>query len=442
MSKDRHHKDDAEFMDELEAAVHLRPSITSNLMLISITALVVILMVWAGASKIDEMTHGEGQVVPTSEIQIVQSLEGGVLKDILVREGEIVEKGQILMRISDVAFASEERGTVARKESLTAKKARLEAEANGSSFALPPGFADKNPDIARNETELYKSRQRELDNAKSILNNRIESAQSQLAEVGAKISRLSQSKKLVQEELTITKKMVEQRAVPKLDEIRLTREMNDLSGQVNEATQEKSGLEAELRAARKEREDQDSKFRSQALGELNDVQTQLSQLSESLTALGDRVDRSELRSPVDGVVNKIMLKTIGGVVEPAMKLLEVVPVDDELKIIARVAPSEIAFLRPGQKVKVKISAYDPQRYGALDGELVRLGANSVTDSKGNIFFEIEVRTTQNHLGTIEKPLPITPGMVAQTEIITGDRSVLQYLMKPVVRAKDKAFTER
>ncbi len=434
--------EDTEFMDELEAAVRLRPSVTSNLMLISVSALVFILLVWAIFSKIDEMTHGEGQVVPTSEIQIVQSLEGGVLKELLVHEGEMVKKGQILMKISDVASASEERGGEARKESLLAKKARLEAEANSTPFTLPKDLAEKNPDIARNEQELYKSRQRELENAKSILNNRIESAQSQMSEVSAKISRLSESKKLVQQELNITSKMVEQRAVPKLDEIRLSRELNDISGQMNEAAQERAGLDAELRAAQKEREDQDSKFRSQALGELNDIQTQLSQISESLNAIGDRVDRSELRSPVDGVVNKVTLKTIGGVVEPAMKLLEIVPLDDELKIIARVAPSEIAFLRPGQPVKVKISAYDPQRYGSLDGELVRLGANSVTDSKGNIFFEIEVRTKQNHLGTADKPLPITPGMVAQTEIITGDRSILEYLMKPVLRAKDRALTER
>lgn len=434
--------EDIEFMEELEAAVRLRPSATSNLMLISIGALVVILIGWMSFSKIDEMTHGEGQVVPSSEIQIVQSLEGGVLKELLVTEGEVVKKDQPLVKISDVAFASEERGAAAKQESLLAKKARLEAEAHGKPFALPKELVEKVPDIARNEEQLYQSRQRELENAKAILNDRISSAESQLSELSAKVSRLSESKKLVQQELEITRKMVEQRAVPKLDEIRLNREVNDLSGQINEAAEERQGLQADLSAARNERQDQENKFRSQALGELNDVQTQLSQLNENLTAIGDRVDRSELRSPVDGIVNKIMLKTLGGVVEPAMKLVEIVPVDDNLKIIARVAPSEIAFLRPGQPVKVKISAYDPQRYGALEGELVRLGANSVTDSKGNIFFEIEVRTAKNHLGNEANPLPITPGMVAQTEIITGERSILGYLMRPVLRAKDRALTER
>lgn len=434
--------EDIEFMEELEAAVRLKPSATSNLMLASVGALVVILMGWMSFSNIDEITHGEGQVVPSSEIQVVQSLEGGVLKELLVAEGQAVKKDQPLLKISDVAFASEERGTAAKQESLLVKKARLEAEANGKAFEIPKALADKVPDIARNEEQLYQSRQRELANAKDILSNRISSAEAQLSEVNAKITRLTQSRGLVQQELEITRKMVEQRAVPKLDEIRLNREVNDIGGQINEAGEQRQGLQADLAAARKEREDQESKFKSQALGELNDVQTQLSQLNESLTAIGDRVDRSELRSPVDGIVNKIAIKTIGGVVEPAMKLVEIVPTDDKLKIIARVPPSDIAFLHPGQPVKVKISAYDPQRYGALDGELVRIGANSVTDSKGNIFFEIEVRTKKNHLGDEAAPMPITPGMVAQTEIITGERSILGYLMKPVLRAKDKALTER
>jgi adhesin transport system membrane fusion protein len=433
---------DLQFMEELEAAVRLKPSATSNLMLGSVGALVVILLGWMALSNIDEITHGEGQVVPSTEIQIVQSLEGGVLKELMVTEGQTVKKDQALMKISDVAFASEEQGTQAQQESLLLKRARLEAEANGKNFVMPPEIAAKVPEIARNEENLYKSRQRELTNAIAILDDKISSASAQISEIGAKQSRLSESRKLVQQELEITRKMVEQRAVPKLDEIRLSRELNDISGQINEASEERQGLQAELSAAQKERNDQENKFRSQALGELNDVQTQLSQLSSSLTAIGDRVDRSELRSPVDGVVNKISLKTIGGVVEPAMKLVEIVPLDDKLKIMAKVAPSEIAFLHPGQKVKVKISAYDPQRYGALDGELVRIGANSVRDGEDNIFFEIEVRTDKNHLGDEAHPLPITPGMVAQTEIITGERSILEYLMKPVLRAKDRALTER
>lgn len=434
--------EDAQFMEELEAAVRLKPSQASQLMLVSVTALVVILLLWMALSKIDEITHGEGQVVPSSEIQVVQSLEGGVLKDILVREGDVVKKDQPLVRISDVAFASEEQGAAAQQESLLLKRARLSAEAEGKPLDLPQDIAAKVPGIARNEEQLYQSRQRELENAKSILNEKINGAQAKLSEVQAKVGRLSESRKLLQQELSITQKMVEQRAVPKLDEIRLSRELNDISGQINEAGEERQQITADLNAAMRERDDQENKFKSQALGELNEVETSLKQLSSSLTAIGDRVDRSELRSPVDGVVNKIMLKTLGGVVEPAMKLIEIVPADEELKITARIPPSDVAFVRPGQPVKVKVSAYDPQIYGSLDGELSRIGANSVSDSEGNVFFEIEVETKQNYLGDSENRMPITPGMVAQVEIITGKKSILAYLMKPVIRAKDRALTER
>ena len=244
------------------------------------------------------------------------------------------------------------------------------------------------------------------------------------------------------QELEITSKMVAQQAVPKLEEIRLKRELSDTSGQLSANQQKFSGLKSEQSVTEKQIADQDDKFRTQALGELGDVEAEIAQLKESLKSIGDRVYRTELRAPVDGIVNNIALKTIGGVIEPAHKLIEIVPIDDELKVIARVLPSDIAFLKIGQPVKVKISAYDPQLYVSLDGKLVRIGANSVTDREDNVFFEIEVRTDKNHLGTEEVPLPITPGMVADTEIITGRRSIMEYLMKPVMRMKDRALSER
>ena len=433
---------DKDFMEELEAATRMRPTESSHFMLLAVASLVAAFVIWSSTSEIEEITHGGGQVVPTQEIQVVQSLEGGILSELLVREGDKVEKGQILLKVNDVAFASEERGTEALAFSLKAKKARLEAEAQGKAFEVPEEIAQKFPDIARNEEALYRSRQQELDNAKSILDNKISSARAELAEVRAKINRLSESRNLLNQELALTKEMVAKRAVPKLEEIRLTRELSNISGQIREAVEQRSGLEADLRGAQREREDREDKFKSQVLGELNDVESKVSQLDENLTAIGDRVSRTEVRSPVDGIVNKIMLKTIGGVIEPAMQLIEVVPLDDDLKIVAKVSPQEIAFLRPDQDVNIKISAYDSQRYGSLKGKVVRIASNSTTDREGNVFFEIEVEANKNYLGTEENPLPITPGMIAETEIITGKRTILSYLMKPVLRTRDKALTER
>ncbi len=433
---------ETEFMSELEAASRLKPHMASNVFLLAIVSLVLFFIVWASVSEIEELTRGSGSVVPTQEIQVVQSLEGGILAELLVHEGDIVEKGQVLVRISDVAFSSEEQGTQAKSLSLRAKKARLNAEASGAVFTLPEDLVRAAPKIAENEKALYESRQKELANAKSIYEDKISRAEAQIAETHADIKRIKDSRGLLYQELKITQEMVKQRALPKLEEIRLKREVSDLSGQAKANEEKLIGLGAELSAAKKEREDQDDKFRSQALGELNDVQTEIRQIDESLKSIEDRVYRREMRAPVSGIVNNIAVKTIGGVIEPAHKLIEIVPVDDELKIMAKVMPSDIAFLMVGQEVKVKVTAYDPQRYGSLKGKLVRIGANSVTDREGNVFFEIEIHTDKNYLGTEDNKMPITPGMVAETEVITGKRTIMEYLMKPILRARNRALRER
>ena len=433
---------DTDFMSELDAASAMRPATPAILLLFSIMALVTFGIVWAGIARVEVLTRGEGQVVPSQDVQVVQSLEGGIVEELLVRPGALVKKGEVLMRLSDVQFSSEERGTEAKFLGLEAKKARLTAEASGEEFTLPTDVAEKAPQIASNEKQLYESRQRELQNSYAILDDRISKATAELGEVSAQISRLSSSRSSLNKELDITRALVAKRAVPKLEELRLSRELSDVSGQINAQSQRRKALQAEVEVAKKERASQLDKFRSQALGELNAVQTEISSLKESLKSIGDRVDRREVRAPVEGIVNNIAVKTIGGVVEPAMQLVEIVPVDEELKIVARVQPNEIAFIRPGQPAKVKITAYDPQKYGSLDGELVRIGATSGRDAEGSTFFEIEVHTDKNFMGSADNPLPITPGMVAQVEVITGKRTILEYLLKPVLRARDRAFTEQ
>lgn len=432
---------ETEFMDQLEAAARMKPSRASSVMLWSITAMIVLFIVWASFARIEELTRGQGQVVPTKEIQTVQSLEGGLLQELLVGQGDRVTKGQVLMRLSDVMFSSEERGAEAKADSLKLKIARLEAEASGKDFIVPEDLLKKIPDIAQNEQALYRSRQQELKNAISILEDKLRTVKADIDEAQAQINRLSSSRGSLQQELGITRDMVAKKAVSKLEQLRLEREVNDIGGQINAQQERIAGLRADLSATEKQKNDQTDRFRSQALTELSDVKTQIVQLGESLKSIGDRVSRTELRAPVDGVVNNIAVRTIGGVIEPAQKLIEIVPVDSELKIIAKVSPNNIAFLRVGQPVKVKITAYDPQRYGSLQGELVRIGASSVTDREGNVFFEIEVRTDKNHLGTAQAPLPVTPGMVADTEVVTGKRTIMEYVLKPFLQARDRALRE-
>ncbi len=433
---------DTDYMEELQAAVRMKPARPVILLLFTITAFITFFFVWAAVTEIEEITRGQGQVVPSTEIQVVQSLEGGILQELLVKKGDVVKKGQVIMRLSDVQFSSEERGTQARFTALGAKKARLTAEANGKDFKISDDIRSKMPEIARNEQALYISRQKELEAAFSTQDENIKRAKADLAEVESEINRLSESKRLLNKELTITREMVAKRAVPKLEQIRLERESADIRGQINTHTQEKKGLLAALAGAENERAAQGDKFKSSALEELNEVETEIAGLKENLKSIGDRVDRREIKAPVDGIVNQIMLQTIGGVVEPAMKLVEVVPLNDKLKIVAQVKPNEIAFINVGALARVKISAYDPQRYGSLDAQITRVAANSTKDAEGNILFEIEVKTTKNHLGVVEKPLPIMPGMVADVEVITGKRTILNYLMKPFSRGFERALRER
>lgn len=433
---------ETEFMNELESATREKPSGPAILLLVSMAAFIAVFILWAAITQVEEIARGQGQVVPTREIQVVQSLEGGILQELLVAEGDRVEKGQILLRISDVQFSSEERGTEARSLGLRAKKTRLKAEADGTAFTLPPEILQKAPKVAENEKALYESRQKELATSFTILDDRINKATADLEEVKAEISRLSNSRAGLNREYAITRDMVAKRAVPKLEQIRLERELADIGGQINARSKEKEGLEAELSAVKNERQSQVEKFRSNALSELNEVETQISALNESLKSIGDRVDRTEIRAPAAGLVNAIRIKTVGGVVEPAMQLVEIVPMDDELKIVAKVAPIDVAFLKRGQPVKVKISAYDSQIYGALDGELVRIAANSTSDREGNVTFEIEVKTVRNYLGDAANPLPITPGMVAEVNVVTGRRTIMYYLLKPLRRTMDRAMAER
>lgn len=433
---------DTDFMSELDAATSLKPATPVMIMFFAIVALIVFIILWASFAKVDQVTRGQGQVVPTQEIKYIQSLEGGILQELLVMQGQQVKKGDILLRISDVQFSSEERGMEGKSFSLRAQAARIFAESAGTDIVMPDDIKKKAPQIVKNEMALFESRKRELENAYKILDDRIGKATADIAETQAQISRLAQNRNLLSQELKITQQMVAKRAVPKLEEIRLQRELSDISGQMNESAERKKSLEAELKVTQTERASQEDTFRSQALTELGKVEAEIASLDENLKSIGDRVDRAEMRSPVDGIVNKISLTTIGGVVEPAMKLMEIVPIDSELKITAKVQPNDIGFLKIGQPAKVKITAYDAQIYGSLDGTLVRIGANATPDHEGKMYFEIEVKTDKNHLGKENNPLPISPGMVANVDIITGKRTIMHYLLKPIFKARQNAFTER
>lgn len=439
---DRAGHEDLDYMSELDAALRRKPRWSEQLLLIAVAGLTAAFIAWACLSQTEQLTRGMGQVVPTSQLQMVQSLEGGILSEMLVREGDIVKRGQVLARVSNVAFSSEEKGIEARAASLRLKRARLQAEAEGRDFTPDAEITTSFPTLAANEKALYASRAAELSNSLSRLDDRIRQSDAATREISAQISRMTESAALLEKELTITTNMVRQKAAPQIDQIRLEREITDMRGNIEAARQKRQANDADLSATRRERSEKQNSFRTAALGELSAVEADLAGIGESLKTASDRVDRSELKSPLDGVVKKVGLNTIGGVVEPAMKLIEIVPLNDDLKITAKVAPADIAFLNVGQNVRIKITAYDSTRYGNLSGKLTRIGADTVTDNQGNMYFEIDAVADKNHLGDDATKMPITPGMVAQVDVITGKRSIMSYLLKPLLRARSEALTER
>ena len=433
---------DLDFMSELEAAKRLRPAWHANMMLYTVLSLFSFIILWAAFSQIEVITRGEGQVVPTSEVQVVQSLEGGILAELNVEEGDHVEKGQVLARIENVAFASEERGIEAQSVALELKQKRLNAEIQGKAFEISNDLKSKNIKLADNELALHGSRKKALKKALDNADEAVRKSQANLREINATINRLSQSKKLLKEQLDITRDLVAKNAMPKLEAIKQEREYSDLQGEINASVQRKSGIQSDLATARNKKDEIMAQFKSDALEELSEVEARIAGLKESLTAAGDRVDRTELRAPSNGVIKVVSQKTIGGIVEPAMKLIEIVPLDEDLKITAKIAPADIAFIKVGQDVNVKVTAYDPQKFGSLRGMLRRISADTIEDREGNIFFEVDVVTEKNYLGSRDAPLPIIPGMVAETEIITGKRTVLSYMVKPFLRVRDRALTEQ
>jgi membrane fusion protein, adhesin transport system len=435
--------EDLDFMSDLAASANLKPSRASNLLLWGIAGFFAWAFIWAAFAKVDERVHGTGQVMPSSDIQTVQSLEGGILSELSVAEGDHVKKGQVLLRIDDIQFASEGRGIEAQMTALKARQARLKSETSGADYAPDPAIAQKYPDIAANEEKLYLSRKQQLESSLGVLRDEVREAEANLSEVQANIAQFSRSRDLLNDEMKITRRLVEQKAVPEIEKLRLERALNEAQGNLASALQGKASLEARLSGAKRKEEGKRSEFRSLALAELNDAESRLTSIGASLDTVNDKVDRAGLKSPVDGIVQKVHVRTLGGVVQPAQKLVEIVPETDDLLVRARIAPADVAFLKPGQPVRVTVTAYDPQIYGTLEGRLERIGAGTVENQRGEPFFEIDVRTLKNALDNAGgRALPILPGMVAEADVIVGRRTILTYLMKPVLRAKDKAFTEK
>ncbi len=420
----------------------LRPRGLGHVLLFTIAIFFVVFLAWASWASLEEVTRGAGRVIPSRQVQVVQHLEGGIVSEILVSEGDTVEEGQVLMRIDNVRAASDYREKRSRYLGVLAAIARLEAEIEEKAITFPPEVLAEAREVAESEVALFNSRQEKLQTDLEILRRQAEQRERELAELQSRLAQARESHRLVKEELDLTRRLARQRLVSKTDLLRLERQANDLKGEIEQTRLAIARVESAVREAYQRIENAYSKFRSDALRELSNLQSELAGLEQIVLAGEDRVRRTELRSPVRGIVKKIYINTRGGVVAPGERLVEVVPLEDTLLIEASIRPADIAFIRPGQPATVKITAYDYSIYGGLEGRVEHISADTITDDRGESFYLIRVRTDRNYLGTKEEPLAIIPGMTAEVDILTGRKTVLDYLLKPVLEARYNALRER
>lgn len=439
----RSDREDTEFMSDLRAAVHSGPSLSSNILMLSIFAFFIGAGVWASVAELDEVTIGEGRVIPSSQIQVVQNLEGGILSKIHIKEGQIVEQGAILLTIDDTQARGDFRRDEAKVFALLAAIARLEAEQNGHEPMFPQDVTDARPDLVDGERALYFANTSELASSLVVFDRRIDQKRQELVELDSRIDQLGDNLLLAQEELAILEPLVEQGVSAKIELIRLQRQINEIEGDLKAAQQSVPRIGSELNEVQRSRAEREATYKSEVARELAAARGELASIREVTIAAQDRVRRTEVRSPVQGTVNKILINTVGGVIRPGEDLVEVVPIEDNLLVEARIRPSDVAFLHPGQAAQVKITAYDFAVYGGLDAELEQISADTIMDEEGDRYYEIRVRTDKNFLTSKDNvDLPIIPGMVAEVDILTGKKTVLDYLMKPILRAQGKALRER
>ena len=436
-------RDDIDFMSETAAAALQGPPAYSHVVVWGTLAFVIAFIAWAAYANIGETTVGDGKVIPSSQIQVVQNLEGGIVSDIKVKVGDVVRKNQVLMLIDDTRYASSFQENKAKNDALTAKIARLRAEVSGTPFDLSQRFRKENPDLAERELSLYRSRQGEVSANTAVFRQQTGQRTQELKEKRSRLTQITTSLEFLDKELTMSRPLVKQGAMSEVELLRLERQANDLKGELESTKITIPRLEAAVAEAKNKLESYVAKFRADALAELNQVRAEQEGTAATGVALKDRVARAVVRSPVNGTIKSVKVTTIGGVVQPGSELLEIVPLEDSLLIEARVKPRDIAFLRPGQKALVKITAYDFSIYGGFPAKLENISADSITDEKkGESFYLVQVRTTSNVPARSDKSLAIIPGMTATVHIQTGEKTFLQYLLKPIIKTKEMAFRER
>jgi membrane fusion protein, adhesin transport system len=402
-------------------------------------AVTVMLVIWSALAHVDEVTRGDARVIPSRQLQVVQSLDGGIVSEILVREGEVVDAGQLLLRVEETRATAGVRESAATGITLRARSARLRALAEGKPFLPPAAQGEEEKRVIEEERRLYAARLNELDAQLAVVRQQMAQRQQEQSEAQARRSAALRGLELSQQELAQTKPLLASGAVSQVDILRLERDITKFRGEVEGSAAQIARAQAAMGESQRKAQEAELAFRNEARVELADATGKLNALTENAVGLADKVAKSQIKSPVRGRVQRLLANTVGGVVQPGKDIVEIVPLDDTLVLEARVQPRDIAFITPGQQATVKFSAYDFSIYGGLEAKVENISPDTIVDEKGNAFYLVRVRTTK--AGFTDK-LPIIPGMTAEVDVLTGNKSVLHYLLKPVLKVRDGALRER
>lgn len=422
-------------------------SLAGSLLLVVILVFLITAWVWASVTELDEVTRGQGKVVPSRSLQVVESLEGGVIESIQVQRGQTVKQGDVLMVLNAGLLEGNYQESQQRYYALMARSQRLRTEVQAIDdpalpLEFPPELERQAPGRSASERELYQARLSELTGDIDVLNLRLNQKRQELAENQVSLETARSAISLTQDERAIMEPLVRQGLEPETTLLQLRRTDLELRGEVERTGYAAKRLSGAVQEVEAERQALYRKFRAQALSELSEVTSRMAELEQTLPARANQIARAIIRSPVDGIVNTLHVNTLGSVAGPGAPLAEIVPLDDNLLVEAYIRPKDIGFLYPGQLVRIKLTAYDFARYGGLDGKLTMIGADAVEvpDSE-ELMYPVRVTTGDILTDADGEPLTIIPGMVAEVGILSGKRTVMAYLMEPVVKVRDRALRD-
>ena len=418
-------------------------SLSKHILMVCITAFFVMFILWANLATLDEVTRGMGKIIPSSEVQALQSLDPGIVEEFLVKEGDFVEKGQVLVRLRDIEASSDLGANRARYLGLLASIARLQAEAEGrQDVDFPDEVKKEAADSVKEEMNAFRANMLQMQGQMNVLKKQLEQREQELDELNTRIGDLKGVIHLQRKEKEMIAPLVERGSAPEIELLQLDRGLKERMTELNSLTGSVPRTKASIEEAKARLEEVQQSVRAEAQELLAERLTQLNEIRERLSGLQERKGRKEMKSPVAGTIQELTVNTVGGVVRAGEDLIKIVPQDDQLIVEGRIKPSDRAFIYPGQQAVIKITAYDFSIYGGLKGELLDISADTMEDQDGNPFYRVRLRTYETELKRKGEVLPIIPGMIASVDILTGEKTVMQYLLKPFIKTLDSAMNER